>query len=59
MKKNEYSAPMIEVVEIAYPQLMSTVSSEQSGAGTGEGEADDSDPELGGRRRGVWGNFWV
>ena len=57
--KKEYTTPTVEVVEIAYPQLMTAVSGEQSNTGLGDGSADDNDPELAGRRRGVWGNFWV
>ena len=57
--KKEYTTPTVEVVEIAYPQLMSAISGEQSDVGLGDGTTDDNDPDLVGRRRGVWGNFWM
>ena len=48
----------MEAVAFESEVLMNITSGEQTGAGTGDGSADDNDPELTHRRRGSWGNFW-
>ncbi|MBR5477006.1 MAG: hypothetical protein IKV19_00995 [Bacteroidaceae bacterium] len=58
MKKN-YKAPVsIEVQLLTNAALMNIVESSTTGAGTGSGSAGDEDPEVVGRSRGEWGNFW-
>ena len=57
MKQN-YIKPEIETIEFASEVLMNITSGETDGTGTGEGSADDNDPDLTHRRRGTWGNFW-
>lgn len=56
--KQDYTKPEIETIEFAFEVLMNITSGETDGTGTGEGSADDDDPELTHRRRGTWGNFW-
>lgn len=56
--KQDYIKPETEILEFASELLMLTASGETDGAGTGDGSADDSDPELSNYRRGVWGNRW-
>ena len=56
--KQNYTKPEIETIEFASEVLMNITSGETDGTGTGEGSADDNDPELTHRRRGTWGNFW-
>ena len=56
--KQDYIKPKAELIELASESLMLITSGETDGAGTGDGEADDNDPELTHRRRGTWGNFW-
>ena len=56
--KQNYTKPEIETIEFASEVLMNITSGETDGAGTGEGSADDNDPDLTHRRRGTWGNFW-
>ncbi len=58
MLKQTYMKPDMEAVAFESEVLMNITSSEQTGAGTGDGSADDNDPELISRRRGMWGNFW-
>ena len=57
MKKRYLSPKSIEIILFSEP-LMNVLSSEQGGAGIGNGSAGDSDPELVGHRRGTWGNLW-
>ena len=57
MKKN-YQTPSTQEVELlTNASLMSILEGSTTGAGTGEGSADDSDPELAGKGR-QWGNLW-
>lgn len=56
--KQDYTKPEMEAIELASEVLMYITSGEQDGVGTGDGSADDNDPELGIRRRGTWGNLW-
>ena len=55
MMKQTYIAPEMETIEFAAEVLMNITSGETDGTGIGDGSADDNDPELAGRRRGVWG----
>ena len=57
MKKN-YVMPTVEAVEVEIESLMTAVSGETGGAGTGDGTSGNDDPDLAGGRRGSWGNFW-
>ena len=60
MMKQTYIAPEIETIEFAAEVLMNVTSGETDGTGTGEGSANDNDPELINRlRRGMWGNRWA
>ena len=56
--KQNYLKPEVEIIEFASESLMLIASGETDGAGTGEGSADDGEPELSNGRRGVWGNRW-
>lgn len=58
--KEQYIAPVIEVVEVEYPRLMITVSiAESDEVGVGDEMVDDSTPDLVNKRRGEWGNLWA
>lgn len=57
MKKRYLSPESIEIVLLTEP-LMNVTSGEQDGAGVGNGTAGDGNPDLHGRRRGVWGDLW-
>lgn len=59
MDKKEYLKPTSALIDIEIDAVMTTVSGETTGAGTGEGSAGDGDGEdLAGRNRGNWGNLW-
>ena len=58
MKKN-YCTPVTQEVELlTNASFMNVVPSSTTNAGTGNGTAGDSDPEVAGKSRGEWGNVW-
>ena len=56
--KKRYSTPLTIEIELQTEPLMTAVSGEQGNSGVGSGTAGDGDPDLGSRRRGVWGDLW-
>ena len=55
----QYIAPITEVVEIDYEQMMLTASGEQTGAGSGNASGDGyNTDDFANQRRGSWGNLW-
>ena len=56
--KKQYVMPVAEVVEIKSPQLMLSVSGEQSGVGKGDGSVGNNTPDLAKQKHGTWGNLW-
>ena len=55
----QYIAPTTEVVVIDYEQMMTAVSSENTGAGSGNASGDGYDTDdFANQKRGSWGNLW-
>lgn len=63
MQKKKYVTPCMALIELECSSIIAyssgAVEGETDEVGTGNGSADDSDPDLAGRYRGVWGNLWA